>query len=270
MPKAIRHYTRKLKKQFACHAAWPPSSRLSLGDYGTVDEGIFTLIGNLADLSIPLEIAPGKPFVHRFLCPDELTLTPKPKGIKPPHGSQLTTADAGFHLRFERPGSFLFAIDKADSLHLSNTTTLQAELIRLADQGAWNSNYLFVSSIVRAEECQIIVSYADELELDLKLTTPASPNDLSDLLNPALHFTPLSPDLQGFNITDTPGATPLFELTRLSHHEVEPLYMQSLLDFQGYTTPEFAFTSPILLPDHLQKVAWDTLHITSIEPKPHE
>ncbi|MGL4994145.1 MAG: hypothetical protein ACRC6R_08515 [Bacteroidales bacterium] len=265
MPKAIERYTHRIKKQFGCQASWPPSTLLNLGDYGYLRDGTLVIVGNLKDLGVSIEKSEAKPFSCRYIKKDEIETTLKSKNQDPPKGSLLKKEDSGAHLIFKKPGSLIFAIDNAIETQIANSHNIETQLIELANNEKWRNDYLYVSDIILADDALIIVSYSDKLEIDLKIESENELTEFANIEKLGVKISTSSRDIQGFNITNNSTSTPLFQLTRLSHHEAQPLYMQTILDLQGYTAPEFAFSPPVLLPDHLQRVAWDAIDIYHIE-----
>lgn len=267
MPKAIERYTRRVKKQFGCQASWPPSTLLHLGDYGYLRDGTLCIIGNLKELGVTIEESEAKPFRCRYIRKEELDATLKSKNKDQLIGSLIRKEESGVHLIFKKPGTHIFSINNGKEIQINNSHVIENQLIELANKDIWRNDYLYVSDIILTNDLLVIVSYSDELELDLKTESIADISEFDDIEALDTKLTILSTDIQGFNITNDTISTPLFQLTRLSHHEVEPLYMQTIMDLQGYTAPEFAFSPPVLLPDHLQRVAWDAIDITHIEFK---
>ncbi len=148
-------YSRIIRRQLEQHAAWPPVTNVfALGDFGVVSNGIFTRMGNIADLGVTWKEKEGPPSKLDYKSTSVVT-TRFEAGAKVDVFSDSVTIDAKLVFRFKRESTFVLKAPKITSREIDDVFAVAAKLHAIP---SWRWRYRFVTRVYSAETPLIIAN----------------------------------------------------------------------------------------------------------------
>jgi hypothetical protein len=148
-------YNRILRRQINQHAAWLPiTNTFGLGDFGVVSNGLFTRIGNVADLGIGYKQRSGPPSKLDYSS-SSVSSTRIEAGGNVPAFSDSASIDAQLVFSFERQSTFVLKAAQVVSHEIEDIFAVAAALHR---HGGWRRRYRFVTRVYHAKNPLILAS----------------------------------------------------------------------------------------------------------------
>ena len=125
-------YTNEIHKQLGYLATWLPGGTMELGDYGTLDDHLYTRLGSLKDRGFKVRPAPrGTPLEIEYSSRESVTLTIQLKGQNK-NLPNIPSGQAGIDLKFTRSGSCVVVLNDAVERTVANLFQLRID--RLCSQ----------------------------------------------------------------------------------------------------------------------------------------
>ena len=246
--KTVKKYTNELYKQFHYFATWLPGAPLELGDIGILKNNEFTKISNLNNEGIEFKIEEDTTKSDlEHSTNGAVSITTKLAGTVPAIESVLTSADAGFTIKFSQENAILFKANGTLTPRIDDQIKLGKEVIERYKQGKWNKDWVIITELVQADSATIIISSSEKGILELKAKTNISTAKL-DIADISLNLEcPYSKDVSTKIISEQ-GITPLFKVSKIhSNLLMRPVFRALKISSMDIMTPEKSRLSPDLL-----------------------
>jgi hypothetical protein len=203
-------YVKDVYKRYRYWPTWTPLTRLSIGDCGTLERGVFfDRKRHVSDFGVSKSALKTKPVPH-----DPLLLVRSNKGTRIKTQLEADNAvipgipegEAGVRVSFLRENAtFLAAVDVSER-RLADKYQLEQELIELVRANRFPADYVVITELVRAKAARIFISgeKGQAVSLRARLDTPFGLAGVGAKLSTAFDN---SVDL---SFDGTRGVTPLF------------------------------------------------------------
>lgn len=202
-------YCNDIKNNFkVLYATWPPTTPMSLGDYGKLDGKVFVKQGNIRDdfnitFSSIIDPTPDESYEYQSSKAVETNLVAGVVGI----------AKAGLNINFSKEGAVFFLAADCFSHMMGNQPTTVEQVVALFRQRKLKG-YHFVVNIIEAGAATIIVSGSKQAAIGIEAKTDVIGS--LNLKDPSLDFDVKSERNIAFKIISKKGYTPLIGLTKIS------------------------------------------------------
>lgn len=228
-----------------CHArraAWPPNTKLRLGDIGLLEGNLFQYRTNLDSMGIYIESnRPG------YLL-DEMNhssgynykLNASISGQAIAAGSVGMGAEA--EISFDSSGAFVFQAIGCREYEIANKDKLANEIRNLYKEGRWNPDWVVIETLMEVEKATIIVANSEGAHLKISATGgfPAGNVPLVRAQG-VLSVTSQSGDYTAYFAAQ--GLTPMFRLFRVKRSWLEII--------KDIFSPKFVPVTEATLPEAL-------------------
>ena len=211
MASAGMTYLNEIHQRFAYLPTWLPNSKLQLGDVGVLRGEGFRQMTTLKELGVPFITRRGAaPLDFSYTSASGVALQVKAKGAVAP-GTTLPAAKAGVEVKFSKQGAFIFQAAGNRVHEIENKATVGQAVIRLYEQGRWESDWSVVDTVVEASAATILVANSGGAALELAADAPLDAAGLARL-DIGLVVNSQSGDMIHFVAAQ--GLTPLYRLSR--------------------------------------------------------
>ena len=157
------------------HANWFPDTPCPLGTYGRIEDDVLIAYGNLRDLGVNYDIDNDKiPSALAINGSRNVSITSKLAGSASAALPHIPEASVGLGMEFGSEGAFAIAAEEVYEDRIANPGALEQQLIKLNDQGKWDSDYRIVTGVLRMPVATILISQADHTKLELSLEGTAT------------------------------------------------------------------------------------------------
>jgi hypothetical protein len=147
-------FNRIIRRELRQHAAWLPiTNTFALGDFGVVSNGLFTRIGNVADLGISWKERSGPP--SKLDYSSQSVTTTRIEG---------TAVDAKLVFAFERESTFVL---KASQIVSQEIEDIFAVATALHQHKGWRKRYRFVTRLYTARNPLFLASRDSATEVTI-------------------------------------------------------------------------------------------------------
>jgi hypothetical protein len=201
-------YALTVRRAFSLWPAWLPDSGIRVGDYGRLESGLFSAIGNLDQLAVKVEVARARAVNDHFFAS---------KGFK--HAATqldgtLSTAASSTYARLEFNASFgvFVALRGCKEWRVRRSAKLAEQLAHGVRMGCIRRDTVVVNSVIEAKSAIIVISSKKGARLELRTALPGP--DLLSQLDGEIHIVGES-DL-AYRAVIQGSCTPLFRLSRLA------------------------------------------------------
>jgi hypothetical protein len=157
-------YNRIIRRELETHAAWfPITNTFALGDFGVVDGGIFTRIGNISSLGIKEWKEKSGPASKINFSSSSVT------AVRVEAGGEVDVFSGGsvaaqLKFRFKRKGAVVLKAAAITSLEIDETFIVAEALHR---NPSWRKHYRFVNRVYVAQNPLILASRKKDTEVTL-------------------------------------------------------------------------------------------------------
>jgi len=165
-------YCKQIYEELRRHANFPLNRPIALGDYGVLKDGIFERLGNIGQLGIRFQTVTGtgqSTFQYKSKGNVDFALTAK--GDIQPGG--VPAVRAGIELKFSSENAVFFVASGCRATAIDNLRAVEAALIRLLDQGQWETGFYVVTEVNQASKTTAIASADRTCEVKLEVDSPA-------------------------------------------------------------------------------------------------
>jgi hypothetical protein len=171
-------YAKQVRQTFGSgyHAAWFPDTPHEIGAYGRMEDDVFLAYGNIRDLGVHYDIDQDTiPSALEINASKGVAITTKAKGETNSNLPYIPQAEAGLGIEFKSEGSFAIAAEQVFEDRIKNPGALEAQLIKLKDQGKWDSSFRIVTGVLRMPIATILISQSKDTKLELSLEGTLTP-----------------------------------------------------------------------------------------------
>ncbi len=173
MPSMAKVYARDLHHNFeTLYANWLPGTPLKLGDYGPINDKIFSGRGNINN-QYKIKFASRRDKNEKYLdytSARAVDVTSIEKGSIGPGG---VIAKAGLDIKFSSKNAIFFNAAKCTIKSISNKAAVGSKIIQLFKQGKWVRSDAVVTEIVDGGATTIIISKEKQASISLEATSNA-------------------------------------------------------------------------------------------------
>ncbi|MBS0204487.1 MAG: hypothetical protein JSS49_16405 [Planctomycetes bacterium] len=215
----LARYIEGIRSEFRYFPAWPPNAPYKIGDVGEVVDGEFRFLTTLAALGIPFTTrsgTAGNDMSHT--SHESVTVQFKAAGQTLP-GAALPEAKAGFQIKFESAGAFIFQAAAPTVHQISDQYALSKDILtRFATWSGgkrlWDPDWFVVNEVVTAQRLTVMISDSTSATIDISVegNVPVGPIPLAGA-GVGLKIERQSGQVTTF-LADT-GLTPLIGLKRV-------------------------------------------------------
>jgi hypothetical protein len=169
-------YVKEIFKKFGYIANWLPNSPIKVGDVGIMEGYYFKRQGSLKELNLNFETREEQISVN-FSYSLKADITIESDGSAKIYDKAATAA---LKIGFNAAGSFVFETTGCKITEIENKISLGKEIKKRFKDGAWDSKWVVIDSIVSADVSTIIVSNSENSELRLSASADVSKVNLTD------------------------------------------------------------------------------------------
>jgi hypothetical protein len=148
-------YSKALAKQLNRHAVWQPGHPVLLGDYGTLQKGVFLKLGNIADFARVDRIVSSQSKASKLVFTSNGTTTAFVKADGAGGFDELGTVDARFRIKFQDEYSIYL---RGSGVRSESITNLRAVTTQLREIEEWSSSWTIVSNLTVAKLLSVILA----------------------------------------------------------------------------------------------------------------
>lgn len=169
-----RSYNRIIRRQFGLQAAWMPGQILHLGDYGTMDEGVFVYKGRLSDLGGPSIQAESEPrdddtFSATTGAGTEVTIKVEGQVLE---GTALPQGKAGVTFSLKDEHALVCKLSGARQDRIANIKAVSDFVRGAYKAGKWERDWRLVTERIVAKGATIVYSESGNSRIDATAEVP--------------------------------------------------------------------------------------------------
>jgi hypothetical protein len=163
MSNPVTSYTNALVAKFDRYAAWPPNTKLRLGDIGILEGNLFRYRSNLETFGIQFGhfAGPLGTLEHSSGFTMEVNSELGGQAVAGP----VNTAKA--KLSFSKGGAFVFQATGSRNYEINNKVQLANDLRRLYEAHVWDPDWVVIENLTKVERATVIVADSDGGSLEL-------------------------------------------------------------------------------------------------------
>ena len=179
MSTVAEYYSRALHKHFSLLGTWMPNARISLGDVGVWDRGIFQRLTSLGKLGVNMGIRKGlAPATFSFTSEMTAAIRNSLSGSIAP-GQPVGKVQVD--LTFASQGGFMFQAIDCYQDEIDNKAGLAKTILGYVRTGEWQKEWAVVDSVIRAGSATIVISNSSQASLGLNVDGPVEFSSLAKL-----------------------------------------------------------------------------------------
>lgn len=209
----IKFYLKNLnKKSQGYRATWLPSTPLQIGDFGVLENNVFSVEGNLKDMGIEFTTRESEnPSDIDFSSENGINITFKASGDPVLEGSALKEAEAGVNIKFNNDKSYVFKLKGFKDTIISNLGEIKTKILKQFKDGEWPKNRVIINKLLTANSATILISGEAGISVDLKATAEVGTENM-DIANADLGFELAAGQKLSTEIIGQAGVTPLYRV----------------------------------------------------------
>jgi hypothetical protein len=157
------------EKSHGYRPTWLPNTPIKIGDFGVIENEVFTKEGNLVDLSIPFTTETSENDSRIDLSSEKgIQITTKIAGKVEPKALKLGEADAGFVVEFNDKNSFVFKLMGTKTTIISNLGVVKQIILDRYEAGNWRKEVVVINELIEAKSATILLSGQSGTKIELK------------------------------------------------------------------------------------------------------
>ncbi len=215
MSKIYKTYLNAIEKNLKVFSGnWLPGTPRTLGDYGTIEQGIFTRIGNIEDIGVSFEtVEDTSADVYNFSSGTSLSYS---GGAGASVDTAAVSANASVKISFSKSASVFFNAAGCVTTMIKNIDQIE-EAINTGhknDKFKWKNAYRVVTSLVDSAQTIVVISTSKSAGMTLAAASPSI--EKIDLSDASLDLNVTSSSDVGFSVDAEKGLQPLLGLTKVT------------------------------------------------------
>ena len=212
MANAAQFYLKEIReKSVGYRPNWEPNKPLRIGDIGILEDNVFTVMGSLEKMGIPMEVRiddkAGE--VWDLSSENGVEVKTKAKGQANSATPALKEMDAGFHIEFKKENSILFRINGYKSHLIENLMNISKEIKKQYENGDWDEEWVVINELIEADNATIMMSSEGGVSVGLKAKADIGLAQL-DVADANLELGVDSRGKLALSIVGKEGITPLY------------------------------------------------------------
>ena len=165
MPRLPRKYDRRIRSVLDYRAVWPPGETVSLGDYGTLDDGLFTDLGSLSEWDISFTRESRKAARLKLNAQGVSETLIQAGAVVPSAGQLKANVDAQLNVKFGRTDTYALTTTELTGADIGNLARVGREIAKILD---WpHGRYWIVYRILHAKDFTFLGSIKKNREVTL-------------------------------------------------------------------------------------------------------
>lgn len=209
----ISYYLTDLyQKSNGYRPTWLPNLPLHIGDYGVIENGVFTKEGNLNDININFQSEISSNDTNIDISSEKgISITTKVKGKIESKAVSLGKADAGFIIEFKNNNSFIFKLNGTKTTIISNLGVVKDEILNRYNEGKWKKETVVINELIEAKSATILLSGEAGSKIELKAEGNINVETI-DIADASLNLKLTSGQALSAQIIGQEGITPLYRV----------------------------------------------------------
>lgn len=212
MTNATRFYLQEIyDKSVGYRPNWEPNKPLRIGDVGILEDNVFTVVGSLEKMGIPMEVRTDESEAEIIDLSSEngFEIKTKAKGQVDPATPALGEMDAGFHVDFKREKSILFRIKGYKTHLIENLMSISQEIKKRYQNEEWEPEWVIINELLEANSATIMMSSEGSVSVGLKAKADVGLENL-DIADADVELGADSGGKLALSIVGKKGITPLY------------------------------------------------------------
>lgn len=172
MNSVLESYADVVKNEWGYYPVFLPGYPLSLGDFGTVDDGKFTREGNVKNFDFIVKKLTGE-------APDNKIDFSKGVDFKVSLAPSITAPgmfEASLKIAFGDSSNVFFSFNNCQTTLVDNYQELKKKIIELYNEGDWVKDYYVITELIKADRSTVILADSSEAEIDFGVAIPIGAN----------------------------------------------------------------------------------------------
>ncbi|HEU4536520.1 MAG TPA: hypothetical protein VFS00_20485 [Polyangiaceae bacterium] len=174
----VDEYCDAVYRETGMRAAYPPNVPVALGDYGTLEEGVFRRLGALSDFGLAVRPKAEGATMSREFKTRRVSKALLGAGAAVREG--LVLASPSLELGFDADFSVFVALAGCTHHGVDDLQALGEAIVALYRQGRWDADWAFVSSLVASSNTTVIVARERGSKMVLSASAEVASLDLAD------------------------------------------------------------------------------------------
>jgi len=174
----IERYLDTVYEATGMRGVYPPNMEVRLGDYGTVQDGRFEPLGNLADLGVAVETDRSSGQMHREFKSSQVSKVQLGAGASV--DGTAVRAKARLELTFHADFSVYYAVAGCVYERIRNLADVAADVVRRSKKQSWNDAWKVVTSRIVSSNTTLIVSREKGSKMVLEASADVPSIDMTD------------------------------------------------------------------------------------------
>jgi len=218
MPKLWKRYTGEIYGGLRYLAAWPPSSRIEVGDVGIFADRSLERHLSLEALEIETTVRRGTEVRERgWASAKTKLLRPAVAAAGPVHGG--VAADAEVEVTFEAKHATLLRAERSREDGLDRLDRVREALLRLHEEEKWDPDWVLVTHVIQSGRMVTLISKDRNTGATLRLAGGVA-GDANALVTARGELTVLTADAMAYEERGATDATPLYRAVRVQRRPV--------------------------------------------------
>ncbi|MDO9491252.1 hypothetical protein [Acetobacterium sp.] len=172
MNSVFESYADVVKNELGYYPVFLPGYPLSLGDFGTVDDGKFTREGSVKNFDFIVKELTGE-------APDNKIDFSKGVDFKVSLAPSITAPgmfEASLKIAFGDSSNVFFSFNNCQTTLIDNYQELKKKIIELYNKGDWVKDYYVITELIKADRSTVILADSSEAEIDFGVAIPIGAN----------------------------------------------------------------------------------------------
>lgn len=172
MNSVFESYADVVKNEWGYYPVFLPGYPLSLGDFGTVDDGKFTREGNVKDFGLIVKELKGETSDNKidFSKGVDFNVSLAPSVTVP------GMFEAGLKITFGDSSNVFFSFNNCRTTVIDNYQELKNKIIEHYNIGDWKIYFYVITELIEADRSTVILADSSKAEIDFGVTIPIGAN----------------------------------------------------------------------------------------------
>lgn len=216
MSSVFESYANVVKNEYSFYPVFPPDYPISLGDFGSLENGRFTRKGNMKKYDFIAKELKGIKSNNKIDFSEgvDFNVSLAPSVTVP------GMFEANLKIAFGDSSNVFFSFNNCRTTLTDNYLELKDKIIELYNKDEWDKDYYVITEFIEAERSTVILADNSEAKIDFGVAIPIGanipiPQLKSDFLDGKLSVNESSSSKISTKIIANTGLKPLIKLSKL-------------------------------------------------------
>lgn len=215
MSSVFERYANVVKNEYDYYPVFPPDYPISLGDFGSLENGRFTRKGNIKNYDFKVKKLIGKGFDKiDFKIGTDFNASLAPSVTVP------GMFEASINIAFGDSSNVFFSFNDCKSSIIDNYLELKDKIIELYNKAEWDKDYYVITEYVNVERSTVVLADNSESKIAFEVAVPLGgnipiPQLKADFLDGKLNVNESYSSGISTKIVAKTGLKPLIRLSKL-------------------------------------------------------